>query len=54
MTMIWADPKSERQMQILSELSARVLAESDPQTLSDLIEQLSEITLAYRWMRPPN
>ena len=52
--MIWADPKSERQTQILHELSARVLVETDPQTLNDLTEQLILIAVAQLRARQAN
>jgi hypothetical protein len=54
MSSVWPDPRSEMQALTLREISTRLLIETDPHKLSELIEQLTNIVEAQLRTRPPN
>jgi hypothetical protein len=54
MTTVWPDPRSEMQSLTLREITARLLVETDPHKLNELIDQLTNIVEAQLRTRPPN
>jgi len=54
MTVVWADPKTEKQLQMLREITTRLMVESNPKRLEALIEQLTNIVHAQLLSFPPN
>ena len=54
MSTVWPDPRSEMQALTLRAITARLLVEIDPNTLNELIKQLTSIVEAQLRTRPPN
>jgi hypothetical protein len=54
MTVVWPDPRLEMQLEMLREITARLLVETDPDELHKLIEQLTIIVEAQLRTGPPN
>jgi len=54
MTVVWPDPRLEVQLEMLREITARLLVETDPDELHKLIEQLTIIVEAQLRTLPPN
>jgi hypothetical protein len=54
MTEVWPDPKAEVRSQTLRDITARLLVETDPRELNNLIKQLTEIVEAQLRTHPPD
>jgi hypothetical protein len=54
MTAVGPDPKSEMQSFAIRKITARMLLETDPEQLQELVEQLKVIVEAHLRPRPPN
>jgi hypothetical protein len=49
---VWPDPSAEQQAQIIREIAARMLAETDPKKLSELIKVLTRVVEVQLRVRP--
>jgi len=54
MTAVWPDPRSEMLSLTLREITARLLVETDPNKLHELVEQLTTIVEAQLRTCPRN
>ena len=54
MSIVWGDPRTEEQSRVLREITARLLVETNPKKLDDLIEQVTQIFHAQLLMRAPD
>jgi hypothetical protein len=54
MTAMWPDPKSEIQSIAIRKITARILLETDPEKLQELVEHLRVIVEAHLRPRPAN
>jgi hypothetical protein len=54
MTILWPDPMSQQELEKLRDLATRVLIESDPNELDELIAQMTQIVDLQLRTRPPD
>jgi|GraSoiStandDraft_8_1057269.scaffolds.fasta_scaffold2042562_1 hypothetical protein len=54
MSIVWGDPRSEQHSQALREVAERLLAESNPEEVEALVEQLTQLMKTQVLTFPPN